>query len=164
MERVSKPRARHYFWTTRNFSETKSLIWTELVKKQIAKPFLHTHNSTSAPPESHNFSNRKQNVATLSIYGSTSTRERQREREREREACFWKAAFIHSHNLKCPLAMITIIFDVASAYCLRITVPSKRIGMPKWKQYGTAWKKCLTIEHSVLKQKLCGFPPVDTKW
>lgn len=156
MERVSKPRARHYFWTTRNFSETKSLIWTELVKKQIAKPFLHPHNSTSsAPPEFHNFSNRKQNVATLSIYGSTSTG--------EEKACFWKAAFIHSHNLKCPLAMITIIFDVASAYCLRITVPSKRIGMPKWKQYGKAWKKRLTIEHNVLKQKLCGFPPVDTK-
>lgn len=156
MERVSKPRVKHYFWTTRNFSETKSLIWKELVKKQIVKPFLHTHNSTSAPLESHNFSNRKQSVATLSIYGSTSTG--------EEKACFWKAAFIHSHNLKCPLAMITIIFDVASAYCLRIPVPSKRIGVPKWKQYGEAWKKCLTIEHNVLKQKLCGFPPVDTKW
>lgn len=152
MERVSKPRARHYFWTTRNFSETKSLIWTELVKKQIAKPFLQTHNSTSsAPPQSHNFSNRKQNVATLYLWQNIN-------------GCFWKAPFIHSHNLKCPLAMITIIFDVASTYCLSITMPSKRIGMPKWKQYGKAWKKCLTTKHNVLKQKLCGFPPVDTKW
>lgn len=49
-----------------------------------------------------------------------------------------------------------------SAYCLRITVSSQRMGAPKWKQYGKAWKKCLTIEHNVLEQKLCGFPPVDT--
>lgn len=50
-----------------------------------------------------------------------------------------------------------------SAYCLCITMPSKRMGVPKWKQYGKAWKKCLTIEHNVLKRKLCGFPPVATK-
>lgn len=70
----------------------------------------------------------------------------------------WKGAFIHSHNLKCPLAMITTIFDVASAYCLRIPMPSKRMGVPKWKQYGEAWKKCLTTEHNVLTQNSVYFP------
>lgn len=50
-----------------------------------------------------------------------------------------------------------------SAYCLCITMPSKRMGCLNESNMVRLEKKCLTIEHNVLKRKLCGFPPVDTK-
>lgn len=119
MELGSNPKARHYFWIVRDFSETKSLIWRELVKKQGAKWFFSYTQSwlptSYAQPESHNFSNRKQSVAIHNLWQYIN--------RWGKSLAFWKAAFIHSHNLKCPWpwspsSLMWLLHIVCATHCL----------------------------------------------
>ena len=131
MECVSKPRARHCFWITR-FLRNKdfNLSGAGQKSRHPSIPFIQ-HNPNfhfSCPTRIPQFQQKETKCCHSQSRAVHQRGENKQTNKQTKNLGFWKAAFINSHNLKYPLAMITTIFDVASAYCLHISMPPQEWG------------------------------------
>lgn len=122
MKHVLKPIARHCFWITRNFSETKTFIWMKLEKNKVPTHSFHTHN-----PNFHFFC-----PTRIPLFQQQETKCRHSQsmavhQQGEKKRLFFEKQLLFIHrNLKCPLAMITIMFDVAlHIVCTSLCLPKE---------------------------------------